>query len=698
MRNNIQVLDSLDQHFATLPQDDICPALQELIDRYDETIRDTGLLDLWHQSYLQTFKGLSHKGKLLKSGEQGEFTLISVNHYKSILSHKVGMTVRQRPTFEPRANNTDYRSQAQTILARGLLDYYMREKRMERVLKRATEFAVRYGEGWVRTEWDTSLGETQVTETDEEEDEREGDIRYEAFSPIDVIRDTSKESVEQSDWFIIRTYRNRYDLIAKFAEFDEEDESTDEEVAEELKQLKQELLQVASKDDLIDEGIVMGKRFGECDDIPVYEFYHKPTPAVPNGRYVRFVNDEILLLEGDLPYDEIPVYDIMSSEIDGTPFGYTIAFDMLPIQSAIDALHSSVVTNQKTFSIQQIAIPRAAKIDPSVLGDALSVIFYDPMNVPGGGKPEAINFTATPAEVFSYIQQLEQLMETLSGINSVTRGNPEASLKSGAALALVQSMAIENSIGLQQSYIALLEDVGTATINLLKDNAESKRVAQIVGVSNKSMTKEFSGEDLSEVNRVTVDVGSPLSRTTAGKLEILQTLMQIEGAIKTPEQALMVLQTGTLEPSIEGTSAELLLIRSENEKLGEEPKETDDRVLAIMTDDHINHIKAHREVLSNPEARLNEGLVLRTLEHINEHFNLLKQTEPAKLQMLGQPSLALPEMSTPGTAMGMGEVGEVMNAENPVMQAAGEVKMPNMPGPAVNPLTNEPFDPETGGL
>ena len=40
------------------------------------------------------------------------------------------------------------------------------------------------------------------------------------------------------------------------------------------------------------------------------------------------------------------------------------------------------------------------------------------------------------------IDKLQTLMETLSGINSVVRGDPLPQLKSGAALALVQSLAV----------------------------------------------------------------------------------------------------------------------------------------------------------------------------------------------------------------------------------------------------------------
>ena len=49
------------------------------------------------------------------------------------------------------------------------------------------------------------------------------------------------------------------------------------------------------------------------------------------------------------------------------------------------------------------------------------------------------------------------LNETVSGVNSVVRGNPEKSIKSGAALATIQAQAIQFMNGLQQSYIFLID-------------------------------------------------------------------------------------------------------------------------------------------------------------------------------------------------------------------------------------------------
>jgi hypothetical protein len=48
----------------------------------------------------------------------------------------ITMTTANRPALETRAINTDYKSQVQTKLGNGLLDYYMREANMESFLQR----------------------------------------------------------------------------------------------------------------------------------------------------------------------------------------------------------------------------------------------------------------------------------------------------------------------------------------------------------------------------------------------------------------------------------------------------------------------------------------------------------------------------------------------------------------------------------
>lgn len=105
-------------------------------------------------------QGLDHLGKLTNSGIKLEYTKISVNHFRNLIQHQLVMTTSQRPSFEAKAANDDYKSQTQCILAQGLLDYYMREKRLEKHFKSAVETSLWAGEGFICLEWDASEGKS----------------------------------------------------------------------------------------------------------------------------------------------------------------------------------------------------------------------------------------------------------------------------------------------------------------------------------------------------------------------------------------------------------------------------------------------------------------------------------------------------------------------------------------------------------
>jgi hypothetical protein len=305
---------------------------------------------------------------------------------------------------------------------------------------------------------------------------------------------------------------------------------------------------------------------------------------------------------------------------------------------------------------------------------------------PGFQPPKALNLTSTPAEIFNFLKMLESSMETISGVNSVARGNPEAQLTSGNALALIQSQALQFISGLQQSYIQLIEDVGTNVVELLKTFAKTPRVAAIAGKSNVTYMKEFTSDDLSSITRVIVDAGNALAQTTAGRVEMASQMMQMS-IITTPEQYISVINTGKLETMTEGQNKELLLVRAERERLvdGTTP------VVAVLTDSHSLHIREHKAVLADPDLRMDAQLVQRTLAHIQEHIDILSDPNVANiLTLLGETPLGpigggipSPQAAAPQQPNQQGQEQIPPLLENPEAQSvAVQQNMGPLPSPA----------------
>jgi hypothetical protein len=663
------------EYFALLAKEDIGAELMRRVDDWYENLGTTGIYRKIQRSYAAYYgyslEGTGHTAsEVIRGGEQGELSLIKVNHFRNLLQHMLVMTTSNRPAMDARAINTDYRSIAQTELANGILDYYLREKKLERCLKDATEYALVFGEGYIRLEWDSSQGDEYNVDPETNRITYTGDIKYSVLNPLSVIKDIYTSDSESASWMIIRHFKNRFELVAKYPEF------------------RDQILEVETKDNIdMQFGINIQLQQGS-DLIPVYEFYHEKSDALPQGRQVVFVSKEAVFYDGPLPYREIPVYRICPGNFIGTPHGYTVAFDLLSLQETVDALYSIVVTNQSTFGVQNILLPQGHNMSYTQLAGGLNVLEYDSSL---GVKPEALNLTSTPPEIFNFINKVEATMETISGVNSVARGNPEANLRSGNALALIQSMAIQFNSGLQQSYAQLMEDIGTATICTLRDFAATPRVAMIVGKNKRSYLKEFTGNDLDKVNRVVVDLGNPLAHTTAGKLEMANNLVQ-QGLIKSPEEYIQVMKTGNLDTMLQGEMSQLTNIDLENERL------RDGKIAkAVFLDNHILHIKEHSTVINTPEARENPTLIQNVAAHIQEHLELLKTTDPNLLQILGMPSLAQPGQPPEpdaaldaGTAQGTPDAGATNSSVNDVTKTAPTPPQGKLPSLPKSPLTGRP--------
>jgi hypothetical protein len=575
-----------------------------------------GWFTLWRRLYYAYNPNRYTLGQTITNGESNEYRTIKVNHFRNVIDHIQTLSITDRPAWQPQSVNSDTRSQKQTIIATGILDYYMRERRVERHMREATRNALLFTEGFVSAIWDPAMGAVVAQDPETGEERREGDLRYITHEPVDVVRDPNLKAFHQRDWLIVRSYVNKYNLAEKFPEYREEI--------------------VSQQTGLTSQNHYLGGQFldrdSTSDQIPILTFYHSRTAGCPEGRQMELLIDGTVLSDSILMYERIPVSRIAPSDQIGSPMGMSVSVDLLPLQEMLDAHYTAILSINENYGIPKILLPVGSEISADHVSAGFQAISYNQ----NAGKPEVMNMPVVPESTFKTMIQLQHEMETLSGVNSVSRGNPEASLKSGSALALVQSMAIQFNAPLQNSYIALLEDVGTATIQILKDYADAPRIIQIAGKRNRGIIQqEFSSTDIDSITRVQVQVGNPMSKTVSGRLSIAQDLLQNK-IINTYQEYLMVLETGELEPLTQGATAELLNLSSENELLLEGRA-----VPVLFTDNHVLHITEHTALASDPVVRSDPNLFGIIAQHIQEHIGYLSDPVYQNFrQLMGQPTLA----------------------------------------------------------
>lgn len=643
-----------DTYFVNLPDEQIAEACMQRVDDYFSHLTRSGVLALWKTSYNAYYNSEIVGGQINRTGAQNEFSNLNVNHYRSILTTLKGMIAQQKLAYDSKATNTDVKSQAQAILSNGLLEYYTKEKTLEDFTDEGLESAIVLSEGWIYSSWNVQGGEVYGYHPETNAPIYEGDIRYQSYLPTQVVRDVTKRKFSENNWFILIDFINKWDLIEQFPEYTTQIMDTSKDSSE----MNRYRLYSSKHVD------------AEQDDIPVFTLIHKKTPSVPNGKEVRFINDEVTLNSGALPYRGITLRCITTSKHLASNFGYTLAYDLLPIQQAINIIDSIIITNQSTYGCQNVIVTRGSNVGSETLAGGLNLIEYTP--VEGGAPPSSLTLVQTAAELFNYRASLVQDMQLISGINAVSRGDMSSLGKtmSGAAMALIQNMAIQYANSLQKSYVRTLGDIGTDTIMILRDFAKVPRIAMISGIANRPYMKEFTGDDLNMINRVEIDVGNAMAQTLAGRVDLADKYIE-KGWARSPQEYTQVLTTGRLDAVIEGPQRINLQIRQENEDLS-----NDKGAIAIKTDKHVEHIEMHSSILDGLEARQNPELVKAVTMHIEEHLSLLKMTDPMLLTILKQPVMQQPPMPPPGEPTG---AGDGLNAEPQATQQAQEVNQPNLP-------------------
>lgn len=558
-------------------------------------------------------------------GDMGELVGYSVNHFRNLLQHLLTLTTRDRPALTVRARNSDAKSLIQSRLGKSIVETYLRDEKVEKYLKIAVEHALVFAQGYIMVTWEPTLGE----EMDADENGQilfEGDVDIYNPTAWDVFYDLGVLEWDRQEWVIIRRYENKWNLVTKHPTKREEIFSS-----------------ISYNDDYADTNrplILENEVYQDTDQVETFWFYHKRTEALPEGRFVKFVNGAVLIDE-PLPFRDIPIYRITAGELLLSPFGYTPAFDLQAPQEIINQEASAIASNHKTFGIQNVWTRTGDNISTQELEGGLN-------HVQSNEPPQALNLTNTPPEIFTFMQQTVQAMEYLSGVNSVARGQPEQALRaaSGAALALIDAKAVQFASGLLQSYHQAIEAVGTQILYLNRDFAKTERVISIIGKYNRTYVEKFSGKDLEDIDRVVVESVNPVLNTYSGRIMLADKLLESQ-LLSTPEEYINVIQTGQIETMLEAENAQLAKIRDENENLLDGGQHE-----AAPYDNHVLHIKEHHALINSVDASLDKNLVGMVAAAITQHVFLLKDFAIQEvLQVMGYP-VPLPPTHVNGQPIG----------------------------------------------
>lgn len=669
---------------------------QNVYGRYMQYLRSLermGILQVYRAALARYFgkdpKGFGRSDQLVEGGEQGELILAQSNHFRSITRSLKNLATSARPAFEAMAEDDSSESLAAVTLAERLWEYEL-DHGLERHLEQGAEWMLVVGESTIVATWDADSGEIVGSDPQYDPDTGEqtgekplyaGDLVVETLCPWDVARDlgAARRKEKSSPWRIIRRRVHRWELLSRYQDAEGNPLGGPHE-NEAWREIRSAPRCVLADFEVTWRGAL---ELLDTDMIDVFELYHERTPALPEGRYVRIVGNVCLEPPMPLPYRRIPAITSSPAEHVGLLLGYSDVWDLMGLCEALDGVITNLVTMSDNAGDQVALIPEGADIDARDLAGRKSIEYRWADGMP---PPSWMTAPEIREGHLKLVEIIQQQIQTNSGVNSVVRGDPEASLKSGAALALVSSMAVQNS-SMYQSQVAMQRrDVGTLILEVYQDFATAPRVIDVVGADEQGTVEQFVGQDLKKVRRIRCELANPLMRTVPGRKQIADELRDMfpgEHPL-TREQWTEFLNSGRLNALWRADRAEAIGIREECEALSaiggpptnQQPEAQPPQVL--VSDNHAAHVREHKALLDGRQRmKLSPQAILAIGQHIDEHlaqWQQATQTAPAMLAATGQQPAPMPmPMMPPGA---------------PPPDAGGPPAPPNGKGPPGAPPQN----------
>lgn len=582
-------------------------------------------------------------------GEQEELIRMKVPVARTRIRQFVSFMAKKKLAFEAITDVTDSNPIQTARLAKSVCDTLVKKQRLQEKSEIIAEKMLVEGMCFASSLWRDDQGLILTADPTTGELAYEGDVAIQIHSLEDVFFDWTLSSWDEVPWVILRLPMQRWDLATQFSN------------------LKKEILDLPAYQDSTSKKINHWKTYQndpmdpliKDNKVAVYHFFHKPSSALPYGRYTIFADNTVVLYDSPKMnvYQGLPICPFMMDTVKNSCLGYPFFSNLLPAQELLDATFSSIATNTQAFSTPIIMTPKGSDVSVSDL-QSMNLIQYSPLSVEGGGKPENLQLSQTPPEMFQLIQLLEKEITDASMINDTLRGNPASNVTSGVMAATLSANALEFvNIGSQRLYEGL-EFLMNQSVGLYKIFASVERLVEITGQSNASYIRTFKGEDLSQLKKIRIQETNPLLSTTAGRLSISDGLLQIMQSNRPDlvNKYLMILEGAPASELYESEISEQTAVQMEIDALLEGTP-----VTPLITDNHPLYIKAYRKLLYNPIVR-NESEILPTvLNLIEQRLALEQQLDPQlKAILRNEP---IPQQPPPG-------LGQNMGTEPPTAQPA----------------------------
>lgn len=434
--------------------------------------------------------------------------------------------------------------------------------------------------------------------------------------------------------------------------------------------------------------------------VKIYKFYHRSTPEIPGGIQTTCTTKEVL--------EELRTLDIAPEAADGAEFGnmpfarvvdlnmpgelhgWSSMHNINQLQSRYD--RATTLIDRKLFLSchPKYVVQQGSTPYEKLIGDELLLEYT------GAIPPQIINFPANIEELFKYSASLQERMEKLKGIFSISRGAPPPGTRSASQQMFWMEQQEQRSSLDRMNFHEFVVAVDRLTLGTAaaKYRDHDERLIKVMGRDKSWEVKSFDVESLASSFDIRVIASSALPESKFARTETLMNLNQAFPEVFKREEVLSMLDFGLDEKFVDEARIPILAAEFEQE-MWQSGEEVDD---PESFEDLIAHWSTHYRFLQTPSFKRQAK---KTKDMVLEHVGMTEMLMWAKMKV--NPVFVEQVKSLPQFPI----VFPLPKEESPppppapeplVDPAALQGGAPIQPVPQQLPIPQEPEDPLLAGL
>lgn len=584
---------------------------------------------------------------------------LAINRIRPKIKARRAKLLKNRTKVEVYPATPDIKSKMDARASKKALDYVWRKDNLEKKKRQAIMQAEVSSKGFWWIYWDENVlgrvsmpdpitGQPSITEA------LLGDVRVEVGSAYEVLVGVPSAATLAEQPELIRVKLRPIDEVKgkyqQFAPYITGDSNQDDLFRYERQ------ISTLNASGFGGYGLVEVRDRGNAGKMPseltgkdmvlVTEFFEKPTPQFPKGRYMVLVGDCLVKSQDELPYgfydlsNPYPCVEFVDDPSSNQFWSTTVIEQVIPLQREYNLSRSKLAEHIRISSHPKIIVWKQNRLQKGAWNSEPGEII-ELVAAPALPPPIVVPVPPIASDLWQNLNLVKNEFDEITQVYPSSEGQA-GSAKSGFQTNLLQEATdLVHTPDLQAMHMAL-EEACLKIRRVMKQGYTTPRIIQSIGKNLEPDIEEFDAQQIDEFADIVIEGSNALPDNKAMRMQMVKEMYDsgLLGPLDDPNtsrKALSLMELGGPEDAIDTSKIDENQANIENNDF-ENGKPVPN---PEFFQNHQIHYETHTSLLKSPESRQwpqqqRMALVQHVIGHLDQ-FNPAAAAEAAMQYQLPVP-------------------------------------------------------------